>query len=199
MFGRAIGCVAFLVIIALAGFAVLSIPPGAKLFKQGAYDHPEQAWRLKSVSGLQHLYGRLDEKDIDYVTFTVDHPQSIAISLKNPSADAGFEPLLVVFGPGLPVPANTPPIDVGSNGAVVMETVRNKQQPVFEPSELTTYLTGPSHAVDLKEAGTYAVAVLAKEGKAGRYILTLGTRSDIDFLGQFNLVPGTLKALLRLY
>ena len=199
MLGRAMGCVFFLVILALVGFAIFSIPPGEKLFKAAAYDHPEQGWRLPSPTELKHLYGTLDEGDVDYVTFTVDRPLSLAISLKNPAGDAGFEPLFVVFGPGLPAPSTTPPIDVGSNGALIAQTVRDKQHPVFDASELTTYLTGPSLVADLKESGTYAVAILSPAGSSGRYVLTVGNQAEGGIAAQFRLVPATLKALLRLY
>lgn len=199
MIGKAVGCVLFLVILALVGFAVLSIPPGEKLFKEASYNQPEQGWRLNSVTELKHLYGRLNEKDVDYVTFTVDKPTTVAISLKNPAGDAGFEPIFVVFGPGLPTPATTPPIEVGSNGAIVAQTVRDKQHPVFDASELTTYLTGPSLNAELRESGTYAIAVVSPGDTAGRYVLTVGNRASGGIVSQLQLVPSTLRALFRLY
>lgn len=199
MFGRAIGCVLFLVVMALVGFAILSIPPGEKHFKESSYNQPEQGWRLKAPTELKHLYGRLDEKDVDYITFTVERPTSISISLKDPAGDAGFEPVFVVFGPGLPKPATPPPIEVGSNGAIVAQTVRDKQRPVFDASELTTYLTGPSLTADLRDSGTYAVAVVSTKGGSGRYVLSIGNQATGGIVSQFALVPATLRALLRLY
>ncbi|MEO5927399.1 MAG: hypothetical protein ABIO72_01725 [Patescibacteria group bacterium] len=199
MFGRAIGCVFFLVVIGLLGFAILSIPPGEKRFKTAAYDLPDQGWRISSPGELKHLYGRLDEKDVDYVTFTIDHAMPLAVSLKNPAGDAGFEPTFIIFGPGLPAPTDKLPIDIGSNGAIMAQTVRDKQHPVFDASEFTTYLTGPSVTADLRVSGTYAVAILSTKESAGRYVLSIGNQAAGGLAAQFALVPATLKALLRLY
>ncbi|MFA5935282.1 MAG: hypothetical protein WC787_00280 [Patescibacteria group bacterium] len=201
MIVRAVFLVIILSGLAIGSFGVLSIVPGEKRFKMDEYNTLEQGWRLQNPLVKQHLYGRLEGRgDVDYVTFTLATPTPVTISIKNPAGDAGFEPTIILFGPGLPIPNENPPIAIGEpNGAIVSKTIRDKQRPIFEPSELTTYLTGPTIRADLKKAGTYAVAIVTPSGEPGRYVLTIGSGAGQGIMDQIREIPPTVKALLRLY
>lgn len=201
MIARAFFSVLLICLLALSAYGILTLPPQEKIFKTANMDRIEQTLRLEDPTRLRSFYGRLESKgDVDYLTFTIDKPASLRLSLKNPVGDDGFLPSMVVFGPGLPKLVTTPPVPIGeTNGAVVAASVREKQRPVFEASELTTYLTGPTINTQLTEPGTYAITVYATGQEIGRYVLTIGDTPQTGFTEQLKRVPETVKVLLRLY
>jgi hypothetical protein len=201
MVTKAITWVVFLSGVSIAAFMVMSLPPGEKIFKMESHDRIEDAWRLKDALHLRSLYGHLDAaKDVDYITLPVDRTLPLRISIKNPDMDKGFEPEIILFGPGLPTAPKDLPIPIGdTNGAVVATTDIAKQKKQFEISELTGYLTGPDITVDIKEPGTYAIAILSPSGEVGRYVLSIGSISERGIMARIRQIVPTLRVIFRLY
>ncbi|MBU1448738.1 hypothetical protein KKF45_02755 [Patescibacteria group bacterium] len=192
-------------LLALAGIAVGIAAFKADMvrvaFKKQPFDTLEASGVFRDPQIRRIVYGRLDhEGDVDYYTFTTTRGTPIRISLRTPVADRDSNPMLVVFGPGLPTPTTDPGIGIGeTNGAIVGTTGRDARTAVFMLASLTTFYLGPHIETVTPQDGTYAVAVTDRSGSVGRYVLEVGGMPERSFDVFISFAVGTIRAILRLY
>jgi hypothetical protein len=128
-----------------------------------------------------------------WLTFEVDQPQSLYVSLGLPLLDRleNYRPAFAVLGPGLP---NLElPIDVPDGlGGLLFETDAVTEPEVFyEPFSRTTSWILREEYVDLPEAGTYFIVAFVPSGETGKLWLAPGDREEFG-LGDIISLGGVL-------
>lgn len=175
--------------------------PSWRSFKSEPQDSIETAMPLRNPTIRQTIFGRLDHlRDVDYYTFRVQEPSDITLSLRTPVADQAFNPVIMLFGSGLPRPNEDPTVPIGEqNGAIVGRIGRDTRQTGFDLQLMTSFYSGPLLTTHIPHAGTYAIAITSPTTDLGRYVLTMGKTSTRTVDAWSSYVGGTLIALLRLY
>jgi hypothetical protein len=128
-----------------------------------------------------------------WLTFEVDGPQSLYVSLGLPFLDRleNFRPTFVVLGPGLP---NLElPIDVpeGLGGLLFATEAVTEPEVFYEPFSRTTSWILREEYVDLPEAGTYFIVAFVPSGQTGKLWLAPGDREEWG-LGEILSLGGIL-------
>lgn len=196
---RLIGVALFLGIVLMV-IVIIQTEPTRYVFKDAEWNTIETAGKITASSARTEIVGRLEgPKDLDYFSITVTKPQEIVLRLQTDAADRDFNPELIVFGRGLPVPKAID-IPIGNqNGAIVSRVPADKRMTSFAIQAMTSYTDGPVIRTTLPAAGTYAVVVRSPEGVSGRYVLTNGTVPDRSFDGWRSSITGSIRVMLRVY
>lgn len=169
-------------------------------FKTTAYDSPETAKKIESVTRKQRFFGRLSSKDdVDYYSMTVDEKAKIEILLESPVSDGDFRPVIVLFGPGLSAPKEDPTIPIGETNGAIVGHAKEERERRFDQFLMTSYSTGPSISISAPRKATYGLAVRSPKGSTGRYVLHIGTENNFKWSELIQGIKGTLKGLLRMY
>jgi hypothetical protein len=191
-----------LVLAALAaGLILLRAEPVVIAFKERPLDSLETAEMIRHPQTRQSVFGRLERTgDVDYFTFTLARGTPFRVSIKTPVADRDFNPVLTLFGPGLPQPTQDPSIPIGdANGAIVERVAGGSRTAVFDFPRLTTFYVGPKIDMTAPQDGTFALAVTTPDGNDGRYVLDIGGKSERTVDNTVSFLSGTVRAILRLY
>lgn len=196
------------IVLALTAVALLALiltlagtNPAWRSFKSEPQDTIETAMPLRNPTIRQTVFGRLDHvRDVDYFTFQVKEPSDITLSLRSLVADKAFNPVMTLFGAGLPRPNEDPSIPIGEqNGAIVGRIGRDTRQKGFDLQLMTSFYEGPTITTHIPHAGTYAIAITSPTVDVGRYVLSMGKTSSRTVDAWTSYVMGTMLALLRLY
>lgn len=175
--------------------------PQWRAFKSEPQDTIETAMPLRNPTIRQTVFGRLDHvRDVDYYTFRVQEPSEITVTLRTPVADKAFNPVITLFGSGLPRPNEDPTIPIGDqNGAIVGRIGRDTRRSSFDLQLLTSFYEGATVTTRIPHAGTYAIAITSPTADQGRYVMSMGHKSSRTIDAWSSYVGGTMIALLRLY
>ena len=172
---------------------------------QGAFAHqptmsdgtaigPDSAIELDDIQLSRVIYHEItDDAPSLWLTFEVDKPQSLFVSLGLPILDRleDFRPTFAVLGPGLP--AIELPIEAPEgSGGVLFETDEVLEPEVFyEPfSGTSSWILREEH-VDLPEAGTYFIVAFVPSGETGKLWVAPGDREEFG-LGDIIKLSGVL-------
>jgi hypothetical protein len=150
---------------------------------------PDSAIELDDIQLSRVIYHEITEDAPSlWLTFDVDEPQSLFVSLGLPLLDRleSFRPAFAVLGPGLP--AIDLPIEMPEGlGGLLYETDEVLEPEVFdEPFSGTRSWILREEDVDLLEAGTYFIVAFVPSGETGKLWLAPGDREDFtlgDILG----------------
>ena len=159
---------------------------------QGAFAHqptmsdgtaigPDSAIELDDIQLSRVIYHEITEDAPSlWLTFDVDEPQSLFVSLGLPLLDwlESFRPAFAVLGPGLP--AIDLPIEVPEGlGGLLFETDQVTDPEVFhEPfSGTSSWILREEH-VDLPEVGTYFIVAFVPSGETGKLWVAPGDREE---------------------
>lgn len=145
----------------------------------GTANGPETALHFDDIQVSRVVYHEATEEAQQlWLTFDIDEPQSLVVTLGIPLIDrlAAFRPAVAVLGPGLPdieVPFEIPQ---GLGGQLFeTDTVRDPEE-FHEPfSGTTSWILRREH-VDLPEAGTYYLVAYVPSGETGKLWLAPGDR-----------------------
>jgi hypothetical protein len=155
---------------------------------------PDSAIELDDIQLSRVIYHEITEAAPSlWLTFEVDEPQSLFVSLGLPLLDRleSFRPAFAVLGPGLP--AIELPIEVPEGlGGVLFETDEVAEPEVFyEPfSRTSSWILREEH-VDLPEAGTYFIIAFVPSGETGKLWVAPGDREEFT-LGDIIELSGIL-------
>ena len=142
---------------------------------------PDSAIELDDIQLSRVIYHEITEDATSlWLTFDVDGPQSLFVSLGLPLLDRleNFRPAFAVLGPGLPVIEL--PIEVPEGlGGLLFETDEVLDPEVFdEPFSGTTSWILREEDVDLPEPGTYFIVAFVPSGETGKLWVAPGDRED---------------------
>ena len=129
-----------------------------------------------------------------WLTFEIDAPQSLYLSLGLPLLDrlADYRPAFAVLGPGLP-PVDLPfEVPEGLGGLVFDTTAVTEPEVFYEPFSQTSSWILREEYVDLPEAGTYYMVAFVPSGETGKLWLAPGDREEFT-LGDILALSGILK------
>lgn len=203
MIGFLLRVFAVLVVLAAiaAGLILLRAEPVVLAFKERPLDTLETAEMICKPQLRRSEFGRLERTgDVDYFTFTLTKGMPFRVSVRTPTADKDFNPVLTLFGPGLPRPSEDPSIPIGdANGAIVNRVARDSRSASFDFPTLTTFYSGPKIEMTAPQDGTYALAVTTPDGNDGRYVLDIEGTTERTVDGTVSFLSGTVRAILRLY
>ena len=168
----AIGCVLIVTQGALAHQPAMS---------DGTAIGPDSAIELDDIQLSRVVYHEITEAAPSlWLTFEVDEPQSLFVSLGLPLLDQleDFRPAFAVLGPGLPDVQL--PIDVPEGlGGVLFATDDVIDPDVFyEPFSRTSSWILREEYVHLPEAGTYFIVAFVPSGEPGKLWIAPGDREE---------------------
>lgn len=171
------------------------------VFKSSVQDTPEKAWVIRKPDVAFRYLGRLEKKDsADYFSVTLKKDQKLEVSLETPTADGGFRPIMVFFGPGISQPKEDPVIQIGDpNGAIVLREDKETRDSYFDRLTLTSYNLGPSLKFIAPKDATYGLAVRSPKGDTGRYVLRFKGKDDFDWGNVVDFLVDALRAIFRRY
>ena len=141
------------------------------------------------------IYGHLDGGgDAWYLTFEMREGDRLRISMFNPHDD-GFEPTVVIIGPGVPSNDTVPDgIEVPQGArAMVVETVVG--EPSFEPFTPSGHYQLLDENVYVEEEGRYYV-VVHSEGTGGDFGLAIGYREQFT-AAEWVTLPASILGIYR--
>ncbi len=119
------------------------------------------------------IYGHLDEGgDAWYFTFELEDGDRLRLTLFTPH-DAGFEPTVVVMGPGIPSNHTVPEGIEAPKGVQAMVVETSVGDPGFEPFTPSGHYGLLDENVYVEEAGTYYV-VVSSSSTAGDFGMAIG-------------------------
>jgi len=168
---------------------LMALLPVTALGHQGLYEE-------KDTTGFQDaivlpkpvvsyaVYMRLDYSgDVDYVSFKVDGPMPIKVSLLVPqrSEFLDYYPVFAVVGPGLPAPDPELPCELPIGyGAVIMKSEpQAPREKFYEPFSNTRYYQGfKIFEQVISEPGTYYIVIWHPEGEYGDHVVTYGEKES---------------------
>lgn len=138
----------------------------------------ETAWRIRDADVSTAFYGTLqDSADVDYFALEATADQRVFLSITIPQIEgqAEFDPVIGVFGPGLPdegvIAHNYRPAEGG--GLLLASTEATE---FYEPFGRQYYWDRQEATVTLPEAAEYIITVWHPEGEIGRYTFVYGLR-----------------------
>lgn len=142
---------------------------------------PDSAIELDDIQLSRVIYHEITEAAPSlWLTFEVDEPQSLFVSLGLPLLDRleNFRPAFAVLGPGLP--DIELPIEVPEDlGGVLFATDEVMEPEVFhEPFSRTNSWILREEYVDLPEAGTYFIVAFVPSGDTGKLWVAPGHREE---------------------
>ncbi|MHC5108892.1 MAG: hypothetical protein ACYTHJ_03320 [Planctomycetota bacterium] len=117
-----------------------------------------------------------------WLTFDIDEPQSLFLSLGIPFIDrlASFRPALVILGPGLPQIELPFAIPEGLGGLEFATDGVSNPEVFDEPFSATTSWILHEEDVNLPEAGTYYIMAYVPSGDNGKLWVAPGTREEFS-------------------
>ena len=114
------------------------------------------------------------------------------ISLAAPKSDdlKNFAPSMALIGPGITtnVPTNTLPVALPKGmGAVVLNYTGdlNNRPVISDPATMTGAWQGQEYRATYPKAAPYYILIWDKQGRGGKYIMTVGSQDDF---GLFDLI-----------
>ncbi len=147
----------------------------------------DDAIELKKPGVSYAVYAGLKfSGDVDYIKFTIEEPQGVKIGVLVPYAEEfkDYYPVYALVGPGLEAPSSGLPFELPEgHGAIVVKSVPVSERPEFlEPFSFTRYYRGMEELeIEVKDPGTYYVAVWHPEGEYGDYLLSYGGSESFTF------------------
>ena len=158
---------------------------------------PASAMELDDIQLSRVIYHEITEAAPSlWLTFEVDQPQSLFVSLGLPLLDRleSFRPAFAVLGPGLP--AIELPLEVPEgSGGMLFETDDVMEPEVFyEPFSRTSSWILREEDVDLPEAGTYFIVAFVPSGETDKLWVAPGDREEFT-LGDILELGGVLGAV----
>jgi hypothetical protein len=155
---------------------------------------PDSAIELDDIQLSRVIYHEItaDAPSL-WLTFEVDEPQSLFVSLGLPLLDRleEFRPAFVVLGPGLP--AIELPIEVpeGLGGLLFYTDEVTEPEVFYEPFSRTSSWILREEDVDLREVGTYFIVAFVPSGETGKLWVAPGDREEFA-LGDILRLIGVL-------
>lgn len=138
----------------------------------------DTAWGIRDANVSTAFYGTLeDDTDVDYFTLEAAADQRVYLSITIPQIEgqADFDPVIGVFGPGLPdegVAAHS--FRPAMAGGLLLASTEATE--FYEPFGGRYYWDRQEAIVALPEAAEYVIAVWHPEGEIGRYTFVYGQR-----------------------
>jgi hypothetical protein len=160
----------------------------------GTATTPEAAIAFNGIQLSRVVYHEMtDEAQQLWLTFDIDTPQSLFITLGLPRIDRleAYRPAFAVLGPGLP-DIDLPFVYPEGVGGLIFLTGDVREPEVFhEPFSGTTSWILREEDVELPQAGTYYIVVYVPSGESGKLWIAPGEQEEFT-LGDFIELGGIL-------
>ncbi len=160
----------------------------------GSSTNPAAAIVFEDIQLSRVVYHEVtDDAQQLWLTFDIDEPQSLFITLGLPLIDRleSFRPAFAILGPGLPdidVPIETPE---GVGGLLFLTEGVDDPEIFNEPFSGTSSWILREEDIDLPEPGTYFIVAFVPSGETGKLWVAPGDREDFT-LGDIVELSGVL-------
>jgi hypothetical protein len=180
-------------VLLLLAFTAVSAEAGKPRYKYaGQQSSFEKPIVVDNSTTAFSYYAELVSGESDIYQVYAIGGEPAQISLAAPKSDdlKGFTPSLALIGPGITtnVDTNTLPVSLPEGmGAIVLNYTGDlaTRPEVSDPATMTGSWQGQEYKAVYPKAGPYYILIWDKQGRGGKYIMTVGTQDDF---GLFDLI-----------